>query len=147
MHITDQVFLRKKYGLYIEKANQCPVFSLHAIQLNTFTWSEAVTKLKYCQHKPGHSSHIICSVCSRYEKNKQPIFSIISYLLHVIRQYFRAECVKMIANTSNVTVMLKKIKDYNFYVKIMPQVVIIQSSMSQPLKLMPCGPVKNKERV
>ena len=47
MHILDQVFPRKKCGLYIEKANQWPVFSLHAIQLNTFTWSEAVTKLKY----------------------------------------------------------------------------------------------------
>ena len=47
MHILDQVFLRKKCGLYIEKANQCPVLSLHAIQLNTFTWNEAVTKLKY----------------------------------------------------------------------------------------------------
>ena len=45
MHILDQVFLRKTCGLYIEKANQCPVFSLHAIQLNIFTWSEAVTKL------------------------------------------------------------------------------------------------------
>ena len=48
MHILhDQVFLRKKCGLYTEKTNQCPVFSLHATQLNTFTWSEAVTKLKY----------------------------------------------------------------------------------------------------
>ena len=47
MHILDQVFLRKKCGLYSEKANQCPVLSLHAIQLNTFTWNEAVTKLKY----------------------------------------------------------------------------------------------------
>ena len=47
MHILDQVFQRKKCGLYSEKANQCPVFPLHAIQLNTFTWSEAVTKLKY----------------------------------------------------------------------------------------------------
>ena len=47
MHILDQVFLRKKCGLFIEKANQCTIFSLHAIQLNTFRWSEAVTKLKY----------------------------------------------------------------------------------------------------
>ena len=47
MHILDQVFLRKKCGLYSEKGNQCPVFCLHAIQLKTFTWSEAVTKLKY----------------------------------------------------------------------------------------------------
>ena len=69
MHILDQVFLRQNCGLYIEKANQCPVFSLHAIQLNIFTCSEAVTKLKYLLTiKPGHSSHIICSVCSRYEK-------------------------------------------------------------------------------
>ena len=43
----DIFFLRKKCGLYIEKANQCPVLSLHAIQLNTFTRNEAVTKLKY----------------------------------------------------------------------------------------------------
>ena len=53
MHILDQVFLRKKCGLYSENTNQCPVFSLFwggvpfAIQLNTFTWNKAVTKLKY----------------------------------------------------------------------------------------------------
>ena len=34
----------------------------------------------------------------------------------------------MIDNTSNVTVMLKKLLDYSFYVKIMPQLVKIQSS-------------------
>ena len=37
------------------------------------------------------------------KKNKQPIFSIISYTFSV----FRAECVKMIDNTLKVTVMLK----------------------------------------
>ena len=45
MHILYQLFLRQKYELYSEKANQCSVFPLHAIQLSTFTWSEAVTKL------------------------------------------------------------------------------------------------------
>ena len=89
---------------------QCPVFSLYAIQLNIFTCSEAVTKLKYLLTiKPGHSSHIICSVGSRYEKKTTHIFHHNLYLLHVIRQHFRAECVKMIDNTSDVTVMLKKI--------------------------------------
>ena len=58
---------KKNCGLYSEKANQCPVFSLPAVQLNTFTWSEAVTKLNICQHKPGHGSHI-CSFCSRCDR-------------------------------------------------------------------------------
>ena len=46
MHILDQVFLRKNVDYIVKKLTSAQS-SLHAIQLNTFTWSEAVTKLKY----------------------------------------------------------------------------------------------------
>ena len=48
MHILDQVFLRKNVNYMGKKVTSAQsFFSLHAIQLKTFTWSEAVTKLKY----------------------------------------------------------------------------------------------------
>ena len=78
-------------------------------------------------------------------KKKNPCFPSLVYLLHVIRQHFRVACVKMIDNISNVKVMLKKSIDYSFYVKMMPHLVIRQRRMSQPLKLMQCGPLNNNE--
>ena len=86
----------------------------------------------------------LCTGCLSANQIKEFVAYFNQY---TIRQHFRTECVKMINNISNVTVALKKLIDYSFYVKIMPQFVMIQSSMSQPLKLMPCGPLKNKERV
>ena len=47
MHILDKVFLRKNVDYIVKKLTNAQFFSLHAIQLNTFAWSEAVTKLKY----------------------------------------------------------------------------------------------------
>ena len=47
MHILDQVFLRKNMDCIAKKLTSAQSFPLHAIQLNTFTWSEAVTKLEY----------------------------------------------------------------------------------------------------
>ena len=35
----------------------------------------------------------------------------------------------MIDNTSNVTVMLKKLKDYSFYVKIMPHLYTLTNEI------------------
>ena len=107
-----------------------------AIQLNTFTWSTMKLEQNWniCGHKPGHVATYV--MFTQDMKNKQPILFIISIpslcnktafqscIFNNGRQYFQCHS------------YVKKLIDYSFYVKIRPQLVIRQNSMSQPFKLM-----------
>ena len=64
----------------VKKLTSAQFFSLHAIQLNTFTWSEAVIKLKIFVNINLAIVATYVVFAQDMKNSKQPIFSIISYI-------------------------------------------------------------------